>query len=417
MAEPSPDKIVIGIVGSLIGAAIGWLPGGLTGSIGAPLTTLLAAVGGIGGLVFSLMYKRYIGVLGAGGGRKGYPARDAYEAIRTSLSGGNLASRLYADWLTKFLDAVDRFFGDAGMVNRTFFPRAFGLKTPAPLWTAPAFDRCLLLALVYPIVIIFIIWAVSGHVGPAEAALGLKANLAGWRRGLAVGYFAVSIVSVQWVTWMERFTGAISLSLSLLLPLSPPMSLLSARKFSMLPALVLLAASLALSLSLFFSLSFGVALSGLHSSLLSLLRCRLLTLPMRPFSLSRYHFCCRHYFRSRCHRPERSCQSKAATRHLSLALPFRNAHSISQCGNLAPAIHSLGRKRPSALVPRATHVDQCAIRLGLSGRDARAVAARARTWRMVALSSCAHGRSRCGLHHRASRHDDGDRRADVRSLG
>ena len=105
MAEPSPDKIVIGIVGSLIGAAIGLLPGGLTGSIGSPLTVLLGAFGGISGLVFSLMYKRYIGVLGAGGGRKGYPARDAYEALRASLSGGNLASRLYADWLPFAFDA------------------------------------------------------------------------------------------------------------------------------------------------------------------------------------------------------------------------------------------------------------------------------------------------------------------------
>jgi len=61
MAEPSPDKIVIGAIGPLIttviGAAIGWLPGGLTGAIGAPLTALLAAVGGIRGLVFSLLYQ------------------------------------------------------------------------------------------------------------------------------------------------------------------------------------------------------------------------------------------------------------------------------------------------------------------------------------------------------------------------
>jgi hypothetical protein len=117
MAEASPDKIVVSAIGPLIttviGAAIAWLSGGADVT-GRPLMVLLTAVGGISGLVFSLMYKRYIGVLGAGGGRKGYPARDAYEALRASLSGGNLASRLYADWLTKFLDAVDRFFGDAG---------------------------------------------------------------------------------------------------------------------------------------------------------------------------------------------------------------------------------------------------------------------------------------------------------------
>ncbi len=56
MAEPSPDKIVIGAIGPLIttviGAAIGWLPGGLSGAIGSALTVLLAAVGAISGLVF-----------------------------------------------------------------------------------------------------------------------------------------------------------------------------------------------------------------------------------------------------------------------------------------------------------------------------------------------------------------------------
>src|SRR5262245_15724887 len=62
MAEPSPDKLVVSIIGSLIGAAVGWLPGGLTGAMGSPLTGLLAAVGGISGLIFSLMYKRYIGL-------------------------------------------------------------------------------------------------------------------------------------------------------------------------------------------------------------------------------------------------------------------------------------------------------------------------------------------------------------------
>ena len=54
--------------------------------------------------------------------------------------------------------------------------------------TAPAFDRCLLLALIYPLVVITSIWAITGEVGPAEAALGL--NLAPpWRR--VVSMFAI----------------------------------------------------------------------------------------------------------------------------------------------------------------------------------------------------------------------------------
>ena len=111
--------------------------------------------------------------------------RQDYDRLRAGLAGGNLAARLYAKWLTAFLDGVERFFGDVGMADRTLFPRAFGLKKPAPLWTAPAFDRCLLLALIYPIATIFVIWAISGHVGPAEAALGLKPDISGWSRGFA----------------------------------------------------------------------------------------------------------------------------------------------------------------------------------------------------------------------------------------
>ena len=100
------------------------------------------------GWIFPLIYRRYLGILGASTKRKGTSERDGYDRLRESLSGGNLASRLYSGWLTKFLDAVDRFFGDAGMADRTLFPRVFWLKTPAPLRTASAFDCCLLLALI-----------------------------------------------------------------------------------------------------------------------------------------------------------------------------------------------------------------------------------------------------------------------------
>jgi len=76
------------------------------------------------------------------------------------------------------------------------------LRSPAPLWTPNALDRCLLLALIYPVVTIFIIWTVSGHVGPAEAALGLKADLSGWRRGLAAMLLALATLSLRQVPAM-----------------------------------------------------------------------------------------------------------------------------------------------------------------------------------------------------------------------
>src|SRR5260370_39374899 len=120
-------KVGGALFGTVFGSLLGWFPSGLGSAIASPATILLGVIGGISGLTFSLMFRRYVGVLGSGGGRKGYPARDRYDRLRESLSGGNLAPRLYSDWLTRFLDEVDRFFGDATTADRTLFAHAFGL--------------------------------------------------------------------------------------------------------------------------------------------------------------------------------------------------------------------------------------------------------------------------------------------------
>jgi len=158
-----------------VGSAIlDWVTGG------SALATLGKVSIAVCALVLGLVYRRYLGILGAD--RRRPAERQAHDALRASLAEGNMAARLYARRLTGFLDWIDRFFGDAGMADRTLFPQAFGLRTPAPLWTAPAFDRCLQLALVYPIVTIFAIWAVSRDVGLAVQALHLAPNLPGWKR-------------------------------------------------------------------------------------------------------------------------------------------------------------------------------------------------------------------------------------------
>jgi hypothetical protein len=160
MAEKSAESAVGKYLGAPIGGALTalltWVTAGSTGALAPALISLLAVAGGLCGLALTLVYRRYLGILGAD--RRRLAERQAYDALRESLAEGNLAARLYAERLTRFLDWVDRFFGDAGMADRTLFPHAFGLTTPAPLWTAPAFDRCLLLALLYPILTIFSIW-------------------------------------------------------------------------------------------------------------------------------------------------------------------------------------------------------------------------------------------------------------------
>jgi hypothetical protein len=182
-SEGDIAKIVGHPVMMALGAALAWLTAGRSPAVGSALAALLSIVGGIAFLAFSLMYRRFLGILGAGGDPLGSPECESYVKLRDRLAKGGLAAHLYARRLTGFLDRADSFFGDAGMANRSLFPHAFGLRTQEPLWTPRAFDRCLFLALVYPIATIFIIWAVSGHAGPAEMALGLKQNVPGWSRG------------------------------------------------------------------------------------------------------------------------------------------------------------------------------------------------------------------------------------------
>jgi hypothetical protein len=186
--------VVLGVLGAF-GA---WLAVG-SAALGHVQILLIVAIG----LAFAavpIVYNYNLGVLAQGTAPKDSVERRDYERLRASLEGENLAARLYASWLAVFLDWIDRFFGDEGMADRTLFPHAFGLRTPVPLWTAPAFDRCLFLALIYPVVTIFLIWTISGQVGPAEAALGLQADLPGWARA-----FAVVAVVVQGIA-LWRFT-------------------------------------------------------------------------------------------------------------------------------------------------------------------------------------------------------------------
>jgi len=176
-------------------------------ALGAPLTDLVRIAAYVGIAAFSFAVLHYFGVLGAGAETVGTRERSEYDTLRQRIVAGNWIAREYARRLDAFLNAVDRFFGDAGMADRTLFPHAFGLRKPAPLWTAPAFDRCLLLALVYPVAAIVLIWAISNHAGPAELALGLQSTV-GWRRAatlVAIGFFVFALRRTLQARGSRRF--------------------------------------------------------------------------------------------------------------------------------------------------------------------------------------------------------------------
>jgi hypothetical protein len=189
MTDQTPGSDAAKAIGDPLGTVVGWMAGLLPEG---PARTLLFVVTGLSILAAPFIYKYYLGLLAQGAQLEGSLERHDYDELRTGLAGDNLAARIYAKWLTGFLDWVEHFFCDAGMGDRTLFPHAFGLKKPMPLWTAPAFDRCLLLALIYPVVTILIVWAISGHVGPAEAALGLQPETPSWLRGLATAAIGFS---------------------------------------------------------------------------------------------------------------------------------------------------------------------------------------------------------------------------------
>ncbi|WP_315754713.1 MULTISPECIES: hypothetical protein [unclassified Bradyrhizobium] len=195
-------KTLTHIVVTAAAATGAWLAGS-SNQATILLTTGLTLISAILALAFSLLYRRTVAVLGAGGAPIGSPARTSYDALRQNLTGNNTAARIYHERLTAFLDKVERFLGDTGMADRTLFPKAFGLHAPQPLWTAPAFDRCLWLALIYPFATIVLIWIISGHAGPAETALGLQSGVAGWQRVLAAPFCAITGF-VVWLSYKEK---------------------------------------------------------------------------------------------------------------------------------------------------------------------------------------------------------------------
>ena len=99
-------------------------------------------------------------------------APSGYEKFRAALAEESNLSLIYRRWLRRWLEKLDQFLGDPGRDDKSALARRLGLDLPGARWTAPAYDRCLLLALAYPL-------GTSGHF-PREVvemiAVGEEAN-------------------------------------------------------------------------------------------------------------------------------------------------------------------------------------------------------------------------------------------------
>ena len=101
--------------------------------IGAPLAGLLWLAELVFVLAAVAMFWTYVSALkGAVAPTDSAPHRH-YQALRDAILEGGRASQIYSRWLTRLLDAVDRFFGDAGHPASAWQRRCFSLTAGAPL--------------------------------------------------------------------------------------------------------------------------------------------------------------------------------------------------------------------------------------------------------------------------------------------
>jgi hypothetical protein len=142
-----------------------------------------------------LVFRHYHAILGAGQAADGSSHRQAYRDLRASLSTGGTPARLYAKWLEGALHVVERFFGEERVPARSALQHVIGLSQPAALWTAPALDRCILFAFIYPQALLFLGWLMSGRAGRAEIVLGLVSEADPLRRYIAIGALVASAVA------------------------------------------------------------------------------------------------------------------------------------------------------------------------------------------------------------------------------
>ena len=174
-----PSAIAENIAASLVIAFAGFILLDLFTAFSNQLARIMPAPGGATAnvidftkiaiaMIFTGAFAYHLNRLGL------WTANDAaFAALRTRLTASETAGAWYRRAMRGAIFLTDRFVGDAGKARKSWRSNAFGLKKAAPLWTAASYDRCLLIALVYPVLCIYAIWAVTGKAGDAGTVLGL----------------------------------------------------------------------------------------------------------------------------------------------------------------------------------------------------------------------------------------------------
>ena len=114
-------------------------------------------------VIFPLAAAAYFSTLGA-------PESENYKQLFKRLKGSRHVGARAQDMIRQILNGFHRFFEQ----DKTF--NATQIKRKRDYWSPAALNRCLLLAVVYPILSALIIWLLTGRAGDIGAILGLTDN-------------------------------------------------------------------------------------------------------------------------------------------------------------------------------------------------------------------------------------------------
>src|SRR5713226_142663 len=110
-------------------------------------------------------------------------SRAGRQRVRAALEAGGGLRRLYVRLLTHGLNWLDRFLGDADKAAFSL-PSPFRNREAWPYWTGWSFDRCALLAIIYPLLSLFVVWVWTGEGGAIGALLRMQPRIPWWPRGI-----------------------------------------------------------------------------------------------------------------------------------------------------------------------------------------------------------------------------------------
>lgn len=229
MSATRTDNLLVGVASALMVAVVSLpLAAGapdFAKAFGWPVTLLLWLLLCAAAIVLDVVFFGYLHAMeGAAAGARSQE-RLGYLKLRKDVAAGGKGQQLNARWLTALLHRTDQFFGDLGH-HSAWQLRVFRLQHAAPLWSAPAYDRCLLLALIYPLGVMFVGWVLSGQVGQAETALAFGPQTS-WPKRLLVLVTTVSLLcamvkfdhAMGWrnrVSWAVAVAGASAVAVAMI---------------------------------------------------------------------------------------------------------------------------------------------------------------------------------------------------------